>query len=111
MKKKATRHTSLTDNGAKVCKALRRGGFSPHPGPISARSGRGGQLRIKVSSENGRTRIRVAGGGVQEIFLYGLVDIDKVVRALDEMSGSFVIESVVNQKAGSLPPLSPPESR
>jgi hypothetical protein len=81
-----------------VCKILRRAGFHPHPGPISARSGRGGQVRLKISSDDGRIRIRVAGGGVQEIFIYGSVEMDVVVASLSDALGSAVIESVIFNK-------------
>ncbi|MBF0380717.1 MAG: hypothetical protein HQL69_06855 [Magnetococcales bacterium] len=94
MKHKATRHTTLTDNGAKVYKTLQRAGFYPHPGHISGRSGRGGQLRLKISSDSSRTRIRVAGGGVQEIFLYGSVNLKLVVTSLREVFGQKAIETV-----------------
>jgi hypothetical protein len=93
VKHKSTRHSSVTDNGAKVCKILRRAGFHPHPGPISARSGRGGELRIKITSDSGRVRIRVSGGGVQEIFLYGAVDFESLVKSLADALGRDAIES------------------
>ncbi|MBF0195603.1 MAG: hypothetical protein HQL71_13660 [Magnetococcales bacterium] len=94
MKNKATRHTTLTDNGAKVFKVLQRAGFYPHPGHISGRFGRGGEMRVKITSECGRTRIRVAGGGVQEIFLYGSVDLKLVVSSLSDVLGPKAIEAV-----------------
>jgi hypothetical protein len=96
VKRKATRHTTLTDNGAKVCKILQRAGFYPHPGLIRGRSGRGGELRVKISADSGRTRIRVAGGGVQEIFLYGSVDLKLVVSSLSDVLGRKAIENVTS---------------
>ncbi|MBF0444150.1 MAG: hypothetical protein HQL68_01065 [Magnetococcales bacterium] len=96
MKHKATRHTTLTENGAKVCKILQRSGFYPHPGHISGRSGRGGEMRVKISADRGRTRIRVAGGGVQEIFLYGSVDLEMVVSSLSDVLGRQAIETVTS---------------
>lgn len=98
VKRKSTRHSSLTDNGTRVWKILKRADLHPHPGPISAKSGRGGLLRIKISCDSTRTRIRVAGGGVQEIFLYGSVDHNRVVAILVEEFGIGAIESVVCNK-------------
>lgn len=110
MKRKSTRHTSLTDNGAKVCQLLKRAGFRPHPGPISARSGRGGALRVKISADQGRTRIRIAGGGVQEVFLYGTVELQHLVDILSLGLGSHVIESVVSPFLNNSPQPPPASS-
>ncbi|MBF0142013.1 MAG: hypothetical protein HQL57_06975 [Magnetococcales bacterium] len=98
MKRKPTRHSSLTDNAARVVAALRRAGFRPHPGPISGRFGGGGTVRVKISGESGRTRLRVAGGGVQELFLYGPVRMETVVAVIRELFGPDSLEAVVLHK-------------
>ena len=97
MKRKATRHTSLTQNAGKVAAALRKAGLRPHPGRISARSGSGGALRVKITADPGRTRIRVSGGGVQELFIYGAVNLKSVQAAIVRRLGSDVIESIVER--------------
>lgn len=96
MNRRGTRHSSLTEKAALLCRALRKAGFFPHPGPINARGSGSGDCRIKISAENGRTRIRVTGHGVQEIFLYGSVDVEEVVRTIASMGVGVRIESVVH---------------
>ena len=88
-----TRHTSLTDAAGKVVKALRAAGYRPHPGRISARGGKGA-VRLKVSGDSSRTRIRVAGGGVQELLLYGDVELDHLLTVLRQTVGPDAIEQV-----------------
>ncbi|MBF0621651.1 MAG: hypothetical protein HQL54_06955 [Magnetococcales bacterium] len=98
MKRKQTRHTSLTDKAAKVCRQLRRAGFHPHPGPISARGGHGGALRIKISAEPNRIRLRIAGSGVQEVFLYGPIVLNDLIRTVQDQFGKRSIESVIRSE-------------
>ncbi|MBF0623605.1 MAG: hypothetical protein HQL82_02240 [Magnetococcales bacterium] len=90
--KNKTRHTTLTPSAAKVVAILRRAGFRPHPGTINPRGGHGGTMRIKITSEPGRTRIRVAGGGVQEVYLYGPVEPTRIIDALQRHLGSGVVQ-------------------
>jgi len=98
MGRKTTRHSSLTQNGAKVAKILTKEGFFPHPGEISARAGGGGEIRIKIIADDGRTRIRVSGGGVQQIYIYGSVSLPELVETLSNAFGSGAIESVVAKR-------------
>ncbi|MBF0604711.1 MAG: hypothetical protein HQL07_13590 [Nitrospirae bacterium] len=95
MNRRATRHTSVTEKAALVCKVLRRLGYRPHPGPIDARGRRSGACRIKISSEPSRTRLRITGQGVQEVFLYGPVVLADIIKALESMGAGICIESVV----------------
>ncbi|MBF0369081.1 MAG: hypothetical protein HQL52_06460 [Magnetococcales bacterium] len=94
MSRKRTRHTTLTEKANQVSRALKKGGWLVHPGPIDARGGRGGDLRVKINAESGRVRIRVAGGGVQELFLYGPVELNRVVESISTALGATAIESV-----------------
>lgn len=93
MNRRTTRHTSVTENAALLCKALRKAGYHPHPGPINARGRGSGDCRVKISSEVGRTRLRVTGHGVQEVFLYGPVDVAKIITVIEAMGVR--IEAVV----------------
>ncbi|MBF0138689.1 MAG: hypothetical protein HQL74_00265 [Magnetococcales bacterium] len=95
MNRRTTRHTSLTEKAALLCKALRKVGYHPHPGPINAKGRSSGDCRVKISSEAGRTRLRVTGHGVQEVFLYGPVDIAKIVSVIE--ATGVRIEAVVQQ--------------
>ncbi|MBF0144614.1 MAG: hypothetical protein HQL84_00830 [Magnetococcales bacterium] len=106
MNRRTTRHSSLTEKAALLCKALRKAGFHPHPGPINARGRGGGDCRVKISSDSGRIRLRVTGHGVQEVFLYGPVDLDRLVQAIDTMGVGVRIESVVEtiKKKKEFPP-------
>ncbi|OSM04818.1 hypothetical protein [Magnetofaba australis] len=78
-----TRHTSLIPNAEKVVALLRKAGYKPHPGPIDGRGGRGA-LRIKIVAQPNRTRIIVSGGGAQEIYLYGPVDLQQLFEILPQ---------------------------
>ncbi|MBF0108174.1 MAG: hypothetical protein HQL76_03230 [Magnetococcales bacterium] len=97
MRRSATRHSSLTEKAALLCKALRQAGFHPHPGPINARGRGGGDCRVKINSEPGRIRLRVTGHGVQEVFLYGPVAMDRVVATIKEIQG-VRIESIADAR-------------
>lgn len=88
-----TRHSTLIPAAARAVRALKKAGFAPHPGRIDPMGGKGG-VRIKLTAEPGRTRIRVAGGGVQELFLYGPVEMEQVAAALTEAFGKAALEAV-----------------
>nr|CRH06184.1 protein of unknown function [Candidatus Magnetococcus massalia] len=98
MGRRGTRHSTLLPGAARVAKALKKGGYLPHPGPIDPKGGKGGSLRIKISSDPSRTRIRVAGGGVQELFLYGEVEINAVWSLLSDSFGSQVMEAIADTR-------------
>ncbi|MBF0424923.1 MAG: hypothetical protein HQL66_03775 [Magnetococcales bacterium] len=105
MAKNKTPHTTLTPAAARVARILRRGGLAPYPGPIDPKGGKGGTLRIKVTNDPGRLRIRVAGGGVQELYLYGPVTLPTVVALLAASLGSQALEHV--DDTPGLPPRPP----
>ena len=88
-----TRHSTLIPAAARVVRVLKRAGFAPHPGRIDPMGGKGA-VRIKLAVDPGRTRIRVAGGGVQELFLYGPVEMQKVAAVLVEAFGKSALEAV-----------------
>ncbi|MEO5367050.1 MAG: hypothetical protein H7831_12035 [Magnetococcus sp. WYHC-3] len=90
-----TRHTTLIPTARRVHAALTAAGWRPHPGPIDPRGGRGGALRVKINADPGRTRIRVSGGGVQELYMYGPVDLQQVRQVLASTLGEAAIEAVV----------------
>ncbi|MBF0154475.1 MAG: hypothetical protein HQL64_12105 [Magnetococcales bacterium] len=94
MSKNKTPHTTLTPAAARVARLLRRAGLTPYPGPIDPKGGKGGTFRIKVSNDRGRIRIRVAAGGVQEIYLYGPVQLARVVEILAAHLGPQALEHV-----------------
>ncbi|MBF0177395.1 MAG: hypothetical protein HQL63_11200 [Magnetococcales bacterium] len=94
MAKNKTPHTTLIPAAARVARMLRRAGLAPYPGLIDPKGGKGGAFRIKVTSDPGRIRIRVAAGGVQELYLYGSVSLDKVVSILVAELGSQALEQV-----------------
>ncbi|ABK44818.1 hypothetical protein Mmc1_2318 [Magnetococcus marinus MC-1] len=96
MGRRGTRHSTLTPHARRVAEVLSRSGFHPHPGPIDPKGGRGGVLRIKLSADANRTRVRVAGGGVQELYLYGQADLQQVERVLTAALGQQVLEALVD---------------
>ncbi|MEG3637707.1 hypothetical protein [Magnetococcus sp. PR-3] len=100
MGRRGTRHTTLTSHARKVSVALIRAGFKPHPGPIDPKGGRGGSMRIKVSVDANRTRVRVAGGGVQVLYLYGTSD-KQVWETLQQALGYHVMEALVDGRGGA----------
>ncbi|MGN7612258.1 hypothetical protein ACQZV8_09260 [Magnetococcales bacterium HHB-1] len=94
MRRVRPRHSSLTGVARRVVKILKKEGWIVHPGRIDPKGGRGGQTRIKLTAESNRTRIRVAGGGVQEMFLYGDVVLSDLVRVLEKAFDKKSIESI-----------------
>ncbi|HIJ85572.1 MAG: hypothetical protein HW380_1458 [Magnetococcales bacterium] len=98
MNRRGTRHTSLTEKAVLLCRALRKAGYRPHPGPIDGRGRSRGDCRIKISSEPGRIRLRVTGHGVQEVFLYGPVELEKIVKAIETMGAGVHIESIIQTR-------------
>lgn len=83
-------HTSLTGPGKRVAKVIKRLGYVPHPGPIDPKRTRG-HARVTVTAERSRVRIVATGEGIQDVYLYGSVDHQSVVRAL---SGEFGEDNV-----------------
>jgi len=69
---KKTRHTTVTEEAAKVYQLLLRAGFVACPGAISGSPG--SQRRITITYELTRTRITVASKGVQDLHLYGAIN-------------------------------------
>ncbi|MBF0136823.1 MAG: hypothetical protein H7833_15830 [Magnetococcus sp. DMHC-1] len=94
MAKNKTPHTTLIPTAARVARILRRAGLVPYPGPIDPKGGKGGTYRIKVTHDPGRIRIRVAAGGVQELYLYGPIDLAHLVNLLTTQLGAQAIEHV-----------------
>lgn len=76
-----TQHSTLTETAKRAAKALRAAGFLPHPGVINPARSRSCP-RVTVTAEQNRVRIAVAGGGTQEILVYGLADKDEIIEAL-----------------------------
>ena len=79
---KHTSHSSLTPTAKKVSKLLKLYGYFPYPGIINPKSGKGGKTRITIREETNRIVIIISSAGVQEVYLYGVVDIDMLYDIL-----------------------------
>jgi hypothetical protein len=77
---KKTRHTTVTEEAAKIYSLLLRSGFVACPGAISGSPG--SQRRITITYELNRTRITIASKGVQDLHIYGVVNREKLEAAL-----------------------------
>jgi hypothetical protein len=80
-------HATVTETGARAAAAIERAGLLAYPGVIDGRRGAGGPVRVVVTVEAGRHRVKVSGSGPQEILVYGPVDRARLSASLDDEFG------------------------
>lgn len=74
-------HSTLTETGARVYRALALAGIEAQPGIINPRPSRGG-ARVVVTPEARRVRIAVAGEGHQQLHVYGVISPSAILAPL-----------------------------
>ena len=72
---KQTSHSTLIPTAKKIAKLLKSKGYFPYPGIINPKAGKGGTTRITIREEASRVVLIISSAGVQEVYLYGQIDI------------------------------------
>ena len=79
---KHTSHSTLIPTAKKIAKLLKANGYFPYPGIINPKAGKGGTTRITIREELSRTVLIISSAGVQEVYLYGQIDINALYDIL-----------------------------
>jgi len=87
------RHKTVTEAASKVYQVLLKAGFIPYPGVI--KRGAGPILRITVSYEPTRIRLKISSKATQELSLYGEIDKIKLESTLRELCPELVVRSII----------------